>query len=214
MATNLADDDLIEMRVACVLNDQLGINVYHFVCGNRTPVAGEVTTADAAVHLSAVYDGLYASVMSNLASFYGVGVRRLTPTLTLEDGWAGNQTAGGQGSAPLPPQSCGVITFLTGLGGRSGRGRRYLPFPAVGSVGALGGVHATYVTDAQALADEYMAGATITGSGGTTIDISPVLKHLDLTFDPITSYIVRTKWGTQKSRGNYGRPNAPPSWPS
>jgi len=214
MATNLADDDLIEMRVVCQLGPQISVNVYHYRCTNRTVVAGEVTTADAAVHLSAAFDGLYQAAISDEALFFGVGVRRLTPTLTLEDGWAGNQGQGLAGGVALPAQTCGIITYTTGVGGRDQRGRRYMPFPSTAFMEPPAVPNGAYITALNNVANEYLGGDTITGSGGTTIDLVAVLKHAANTHTDLTTKQSRLRWAVQRRRGSYGRPNALPGWPS
>jgi hypothetical protein len=210
----IANNDILEARLVCYLGPQLGINVYHYRAENLTPVVGDVTTADAAVLLSDAYADAYAECMTDVASFFGAGVRRLEPTVTLEDGWAGDERTGASPGTPLPTQMCGLIAFLTGLGGRMHRGRRYVPFPSLDHIDASGNPISTYLTPLAALAAIFTAGSTVTGVGGTTVDLVPVLKHADNTVDPITSAAVRNKWGTQRSRGGYGRPNTLPVWPS
>lgn len=213
MAAILANDDLLEMRVICYYGSQIAVNVYHYRTTNLTVVSGDVTTADMAQQMSGVLQVPYINLMPTTARFFGCGVRRLTPTLTLEDGWAGDEAGGTESATVLPSQTCGLVTLLTGLGGRSQRGRKYFGFPAHTFMTAASLADATYRGRMADVIDLYLAGGTIVGVDGTTIDLVAVLKHLNNTHNDVTSYITRSQWGTQKSRGSYGRPNTLPSWP-
>lgn len=209
----IANDDLLEARVVCSLGTQISINVYHFVTENLNIVSGDVTTADVAISLSTFFFPHYIGVVSDEASYYGVGCKRLTPTLTLEDGWAGDATAGTVTGGALPASTCGILTLLDGLGGRAHRGRKFMPFPAVDHLSA-GLPNSTYVDRLDTMGGSLVAGLTAANAGASTVDLVFVLKHLDNSYDPATSVFGRSVWGQQHSRGSYGRPNVLPAWPS
>lgn len=210
---NIADGDVMEGRVVCQLGDQIGINVYHWRAANSNVIGGQpVTTVEAVAFMDAGAHVVYPGVLTQAAIYFGMGLRRVLPTITLEDGTSVNQTAGTRLFDPLPASVCGLLAIITGLGGRRQRGRKYMPFPAQDCIDSAGKPAAGYKTSILSVGGWYSATLSITGGSGSTVDLIPVIKHGDNTTDDVTIVAARQNWGTQKSRGGYGRPNVLPVW--
>lgn len=211
MAT-LALNDVYEVKFFCTLNNQLGINLRHYLCTIVTGVAA--TDQDFADNLSTFMGPLYKPLLTNSAQYYGLGVRRIKPLpATIPAFSALARGAGTAGLNPLPGQASGVVTLNTPFSGRANRGRAYIPFPCTNDADPLTG----FCTAAYALRLS-LAGVglifprIVTASVGIgTATMEPVLYHRQLTtVTTLTAQRGNQKWGTQRRRGMYGRPNLLP----
>lgn len=203
----LALNDLLEFKVYCSLGAQLAINVLHY---RVTAITGaSTTTASAAARLEFLIQAEYKALLVALATFRGVGVKRLFPsTPTIEEFSSIASGLGDVGGDPLPKQSAGIITKQTGLAGRANRGRMYIPFPGEDSNDGDGDPTAAYVGDLGALAAILEVPQTV-GTAPNDATIQPILYHrLDGSFTFLTNFLPRNKWGTQRRRGDYGKTNA------
>lgn len=210
---SVAIDDVLECRHICQLNDQISVNVFHYKVTAVSVVGGTpVTTADCAAGLANQFNNIYAAALPTVSIYFGAGVRRITPTVTIEDGNNTFQIAGDIAEIPLPAQMCGLFAINTGIGGRAFRGRKYMPFPCITHVHTDTKPTAAYRGLIQTIANAYTGGSVIAGPTTSTADLSPVLKHADNSTTAVTGSTVRLNWGTQRSRGGYGRPNTLPVW--
>lgn len=111
---------------------------------------------------------------------------------------AGMPKACTQASDALPHQTSLVVTFRTAYAGRSFRGRMYLPAPTE-SENATGAVlDNTSATNLQAV---FTTLVNTYGSGGSDPDWQLGIYSQKLAqFNPVTTSVVRTNWGTQRRR--------------
>ena len=122
------------------------------------------------------------------------------------------------GPIALPKQTCGVITKITDYAGGGGRGRMYAPFPAIDATELTGGSQplARHTGLLGNIANAFMTVTPVNGAGGGSLQLVPVLRYsikpgpTTHGYRDITGFRVRSKWGTQRKRGDYGRANSPP----
>jgi len=202
-------NDLYEARIVCTYDNQTAINVRHY---RVTAKAGTgVTDQTLATQLDATFQAAYKALMSSSARYHGVGVRRIFPLpLGLEVNSIANDGVGTQPVGLNPSQTCGVMTLRTALGGRSRRGRVYIPFSSTSDTGADGRPSVGYQTRMGTLAALFFFVQAL-GAGGNTNTFTPVIysKKFDYSNQIVTATSVK-KWGTQRRRGDYGRPNTAP----
>lgn len=179
------------------------------------PLQGE--TIDS---LDGVIGPLFINLMSTQSEHVGADIQDVTgappfllPAATVVGAGAG-AVAGGQ----LPGQVCGVISLLTDTSGRQFRGRMYVPFPAQADCTAVNPTTpiAGYVTRLTLLSAAFVGQETLAGIAGGSVTFSWAIKHglpkvgpVPLP-SPITNARSNKLWGTQRRRGNYGRPNSVP----
>jgi len=198
--------DLIEVRMFTSIGSQLAINVRQFTVFSilTTPPTYEAATQAIEAKLAAAYK----QILSANATWRGVGVRKLLPApKSLEI--LNNDSAGAGGAAGdcLPKQACGLLKLGTATAGPGGRGRAYLAFPSELHNGVDGKPNAAYAT---AAVDLIAALTTNTqfDAAGEKFNLQPLLvKKPGLSSKEITFATLRTKWATQKRRGDYGRVN-------
>lgn len=205
----MAVGDIYEARFFCRFADQTSVNVRHWRVSAQS---GAIPTAAAiALRLSQLTEAEYKAVLSIQAEFRGVGVRQLVvvpkPAEALDGSEAGNGTSVGDA---LPGQVAGLISLRTNFAGRSGRGRVYIPFPTEAQNDVDGEPTLAYIGNAQNLAAVLAQSWTlVAGTDSTTFQ--PIVWNRKLAqYTIITSSIVRTKWATQRRRGDFGRPNVSP----
>lgn len=207
---DLAAGELWQMRAIMATSDQIGINVTHWLIVD--PGTPPRTDAQFALACETQVAASYKALIGASATFKGCSVYRVLPepaTLPAVSGTlAGVGTLGGD---LLPKQTCGVVTWTTIFAGPAYRGRIYVPFPAEAGNDADSTPTAGYLASLNALAVAYNNFVAFT-AGGVTATIQQVLRHggdVPIVPTPITSYIVRDKWATQRRRGDYGRRNLP-----
>lgn len=210
MATALMTDQVVELKVASFCGVQLGLNVRHYVVGATTGASR--TDQNFADFMAAALAPAYKDYLGNDASFYGVSVQvlnrepRLLPVVNSANAGTGLGTGGS-----LPGQVSGVVTLRTAFSGRAYRGRMYLPFPGT----ALNDAVLNKPTDAAVLLMEIIGELFVNqvslASGGDSAILDPILKSSDsFLYTTLEEAEARQRWGTQKRRGNYGRPNVFP----
>lgn len=155
---------------------------------------------------------LFTDQMPVTATYYGsqlyyqtpVGPKPRPSSVTL------NQGPGLQVTDMLPTQTCGLISFFTNQLGKAGQGRMYMPFPYVGAMDANGTPNAGYLTGLNNM-------GTFFTNTHNAVDgaVTAVLQHVLYIPGgppplPITSYLARDAWATQRRRGSFGRLNNAP----
>lgn len=193
--------------------EQVAMIGMHFVVVSVTGT-GETLNGIASEINGAVRSPM-AALLPTTADYVGLTVRNVSHTgITV----GAAKTSGGAGpgtdtSGPLPTQAALVVTKLTDTSGPGGRGRNYIPFPprSGDDTTSAGSPNAAYIalvdTMYAALAQEHICDA----GGGNVTTIDPEVFHEQTTTGtPIVGYRVNPKWGTQKRRGDYGRPNGLP----
>lgn len=207
MGVIFAVDDIIVTKVLCWVNYQVGINVRHWKVSDNP---GNVTLEELLELWETDLVPFYAGYLSTATIVDALKAQIIDPAPSMEVtrllGTAGLATA-----TTMPRQACGVVTLLTGLGGRKNRGRFYVPFPTEEMNEANGSPNAAAGTVMADLGTFYTSHYGINIDGTRTAGLDPVLVHRGPAPDaptPLTSFIVRDKWGTQKRRGDYGKLNA------
>lgn len=201
--------DLYEVRIVCNRGDQTSINVRHYLCTTKTGTG--VTDLYLATQLDLTFHSAYKALMDATSSYRGTGVRRISPLpLGVENVSVANAGIGTATGTRLPSQDAGMITLRTEFGGRTRRGRIYVPFPSVSDNDAAGNPTTGYMTRLGTLAGVLIFVQGLT-QGANANTFQPVIHSRK---EGVNTYI-RTataiqKWATQRSRGQFGRPNPYP----
>jgi hypothetical protein len=167
------------------------------------------TDQAAAAAVDSNFAASYKALCSSLCTYWGVRLRIVAPTVYpgVED--TSNSGLGTNGATNMPGQVAGVMTKGTGQAGRKMRGRCFGPFPPPNAASSTGEMTAGYVALLNAVGTAAMNILTVGGAGNTAI-LNPCLYHRTTkTFTLLTTVNASTKWGTQRRRGDYGRPNLP-----
>lgn len=207
MPTPINNADQILVRVACYVNNQVGLNTFYFVLANAV---GTNTLENFAGALDSIIAASYKPVLANTASYYGSSVQRIFPAPTQPVFTVANTGVGTGGADLSPMQASALITRFTAVAGRTGRGRVYIPFLPTAAYTAVGGLQGSFVTLINVIGTALLAPNTITTSFADTIDTNPQIVRQHVTWTTVTSYLTRTKIATQKRRGQYGRANSLP----
>jgi len=116
----------------------------------------------------------------------------------------------GQDSLGLAPgQVSPVVRKTSQRAGRSGRGRLFHPFLLVSQLDNNGHL-LPGISDSISVGYSHTFGEVIIGTAPDTCTLVPVIIHrspLPLTFTPIDDILCTGLLGTQRRRGQYGRPN-------
>jgi len=209
VAIRLVNGDIIEGRVYVTMGGQTSINVVHFLGSGQIGLGGTLVEACQAFN-NAMVTAL-KPLLSSSASYRGCGMRRIAPgTPSVEEF---NVTGAGAGSVtgdPLPKQTCGIISKRTDFAGPRMRGRFFVPFPGESDNDSDTTPSTTYMTRLTTLASALILGFNAgIGPDATTFDL--VIYHrVGGSTNAVTAMLTREKWATQRSRGDYGRPNASP----
>ena len=196
---------IVETAAVCHTTTQVGVNTMAMrIISN----AGGVTTdLDLAADLSDWLADGYTQFMSVNSVYSGCRVQIKKPVEFVS---VFSSTGSGPGSATgadLPTQVTGVITKQTVQAGRKYRGRIYPPFPATGLADGHGGLNATGIgllTTLGNLWESYPPRAL----ASLGVELRLCLIHTsDGSFTDIVKMFARSKFGTQRRRGQYGRPN-------
>lgn len=201
--------DILRLRVVCYTANQVGVNTVHYKVIAKAG-AGQ-TDAQVAVAIDTTLEPRYKTILSVGARYRGCSIQRIAPGFpTLP---ATSFALDGPGLVlgdMLAGQVSGIISSRTNLAGPKYRGRAYIPFPGETDNAATGVPVAGYVTAIDDIADEFYTNWAL-GAGADTLEIEPCIWHRsDGTTTPITSYLSRNVWATQRRRGAYGRMNLPP----
>lgn len=209
MAYPLIANDILKTTCVCHYGDQTALMTVHYRVASVG--APPITDKDVADAMDTALSSFYKPLMHASATYKGFLVQRiwLTPVTTAVEATA-NAGIGTAGADPLPSQVTGVLSWYTDVAGRKGRGRIYPPFLAAASVDTDDTPVAGYVTALDNLATAYRALGVITVSGRTGV-IVPIIWHRTTHLsNDITQQKAHKKYGTQRRRGNYGRPNLSP----
>lgn len=220
MAVALGLGDLIKARAWVKDGDQAAVNTIYYLCtGGNT---GGVTDQDVASSLQVNWNPFYVSLINNNAEWRGVQVytKPATPGFPLAPVFDNsNPLIGTAGPIALPKQTCSLIRFQSGQGGRQFRGRIYLPFPASADTALDGAPSASYQTRLLALATFLQNTFFLTDVSGTKfIPCIQVIEHGPYgkppqpppVPSPILQWNISSRWATQRRRGAFGRLNASP----
>jgi hypothetical protein len=149
------------------------------------------------------------NLLPTAANFWGVRVQITAPTLAPGVFSVSGSGAGSYGAGVVPTQVGAVITKYSALAGRKGRGRIYFGPHATGQLTGTGGISAGTLTLLGTLAATFV-GTMTPGSGGNTATLFAEIYHrATQTGSDITTFLPSGKFGTQRRRGDYGRPNTP-----
>lgn len=209
---DVALNDVLEIKYYCTLNNQLGINLRHYRVAAVTGTSA--SDADVIANLSSFVAPSYKGTMPSQAQYYGAGIRIVTAEPFSAPVYsAAGRGIGTAGNTPMPAQVTGVVTLNTAFSGREYRGRAYIPFPDESYLDPITGFPvAAYAVAMAAMGIVLTTARLVTASVGVgTCSVLPVLLHREEdTTSNLTGSRGNQKWGTQRRRGMYGRPNLLP----
>lgn len=208
--TQVALNDVIEVKMVAVKGGQLSLNVRHYKC---TVLNGTgATLGQVAASADTAFEQLYKNLMCSAARWLGVSARIITTPPG--SGLAFNKDNTGFGiraGDQLPTQVAGIITLQTALGGRRNRGRLYVPFPDETANTEDNIPSAGYLTDLEILGDQLVTALTAGPGGGNNVILTAVLYHRgNGSTTPLIAHRDNTRWATQRRRGDYGAMNVVP----
>lgn len=201
--------DVYRVRLVCSIDNQASVNVSHWAV-KQGGGGGGATDQEIADAMSLQLGGLLRPCLTSKATFLGATAQRIHPMPPLNAfiSTAG-QGAGMVGANALPKQVSGLISLRTNNAGRKYRGRMYVPFPGEeDSVDVTGSPTNDYATRVLALGNKMVTGVTTSGAVDWSALECVIYHRSSLTWDQVTSCRVRSKWATQRRRGDYGRPNS------
>jgi len=209
MATAMVLNDILRTTMWCTDNAQAAATTWHWqVTAVGAPPATDQDLGDT---LDSSIAAAMKTILSNNASYRGIVTQKIWPVPVAVDVISvANAGSGTSGATALPKQVSGITSWYTALGGRSQRGRSYWPFPATSSDTGDGIPTGGYVTAIAAIAS-VIRPLTAIAVGGRTATIQFGIYHrASHTLTPITVAQSRTRWATQRRRGDYGRSNSAP----
>lgn len=203
MSQVLSPGMVLRVTIVTLLNNQVAENNLHWkvqsISGSPTDQqladivdTNVAPTVKACMGANTSYRGTLAQIIFPLPIYRRVG----------QNASAGAGT--GSGNA-LPGQASGIITWESIFAGPAARGRMFVPFPASGFLSSTEFPTNGYVTALTAVGNAITAIVNI-GSGGNTAVMSFCLYNFRThVTTPITTFIPRQAWATQKKRGDYGK---------
>lgn len=204
----LVSGNTATVRVVARVGVQAAINVLHFSVTAST--GSGVTEAEAAEALDDTWHDEYKAVMSILTSYRGVSVQKDGGTPPgVPFAHVGNYAEGAVAGNLMPTQVTGLIAWRTALTGHANRGRSYIPFPSASDSTAGDVPTADYVTRLGTLAAAIIGPHVLVGGGGTAT-LKLAVRQAGGGHNLVTSFVARPKFGTQRRRGAFGRPNDSP----
>lgn len=202
----LALNDLIRSKVYCSMDDQLALNVRHWKVTNL--IAGAPILEELPGPMSTILGPLYRDIMAGAARYRGFGLQRIHPLpVGMEVSSAEESGTGTNETQPLPPQTCGLLSFFSTQAGRRYRGRTYLPFPTEDFNDGSGRPTGAYLLGASLIGERYRNPWTIVGASGT-VTITPVVNWTGVPL-AVDGYRYREWWATQRRRSGFGAANIP-----
>jgi hypothetical protein len=211
--TKVALGDVLLIQLVGFCDSQLSLTGAHYLCtilGAAIPTLGEIATACATA-----WGANFKALISQDATYRGVGVRRISPTPASAPAY--DDTGNGAGTvvgSVTAKQVAGLISKGSVLAGRRYRGRMYTPFVSSTDVLAAGHPAAAFVQGLNDLANLMGPAFTVTiGGAVTTLDM--VLWHQPgKTPVPAPTVVATLKgsgaFATQRRRGDFGRKNVTP----
>lgn len=203
---SLAVADVVQVRIVSGFQQQIGVNVLTYVCTAVT--GGSKTYGDAALRISTLIATAYKALLTNLATYRGVGCRKIFPNpKSIEYPDVSLAGAGVAGAGGLPKQISGLIRKGTDRPGEKGRGRIYIPFPAAADNTSSQLPSASYTTRLNALGSILISNVVV-GTAPDTATLKPVIWDRSLfQSTDIWSLYGQAYWATQRRRGDYGKAN-------
>lgn len=187
--------DIFRLSVICgnAADGSEYINVHHYQ--QQTADIGSEPGSDLADAWEATIPALYTPLMSNITALTRLEVRQVgVPTYVYERTLSGY--VGGNADNLLPPTTAPLISWRTGLAGRSYRGRTYM-FPTTEVHNDRGLVLTTYSTSWEDWADAMIS----IGDGVTTPQYFLGIYSPTLTvFNRVITYLLRPVFARQKNR--------------
>lgn len=218
----MAVGDNWKVTICCYTPTQISLN--DFFVQTLSEGANPPTAAAVAESIDIVMAPLYKPWMSSLARYRGVAVSKVS--IPLPTATAGVSRDGvGTGTAVLcPTQVSGLVGFKTAFAGRHFRGRVYPGFVDDAFKAADGSLTAPGLVVLNNLAFGFLTlwNATDivapfgTGVLGTTVrarieDLPPATPPtFTITYNRVLSAIGRSRFATQRRRGQFGKTNVVP----
>lgn len=213
MAWSLAAGDPFQFRMLCKAADQISVNVLHAkVTAVGTPFVTDQDFCDA---FSLGMSTIYLPMINVNAIYYGAIMSLRVGSTWMQVATSREGTDVGDGTGDLlPRQSAAILTLTTGTPGRSNRGRVYVPFPGEGFCNVDGHPNST-LTGAMSILGSAMRGPTPVNApnpinGAMTFTGQIFHRGNPGTYTPVTGFVPRARFGNQRRRGDYGKPNTPP----
>lgn len=208
MASVLVNDQTVELTVACQMQGQYALNVYHFHVDNK--IGPGITDADFADTFDSQLGPLYRALLPANCSYYGVKAQVIRPTRLDSVVDRTNTGAGAVAGDMCPAQVAGVVSLRSGIASRAARGRVYFPTSSESINTATGAPAAAYITAVDTICASLLPGGTIVvGAGSMDWSWQIYSRSLNTTFR-VQAYLVRTNWGTIRRRSQIGQTDAAP----
>jgi len=210
---NPAVGDLLQVRVYCQANNQVSLNVLHYVVVGVGGVGLDLNTY--AAQISTIYAALYKVWMPPTADYAGVTVQNLTFPTSIAVTDRASAGPGTTGTELTPRQVSGLIHWTTTLAGRANRGRSYIGFPSSTFLTATGELS---VAGGTALANVQAAIGPIKNVlvGGDSLSTRLAIRPPRIPGPPpveqyttVSTGLASNLLATQRRRGDYGRSNLP-----
>lgn len=213
----MAMGDVYRVRTICYTATQIAINSTYWLSTNSTG-AGALP-ADIATAFDTLFAPVYKNWMSSAAKWRGVDVQKQVTPRPVPEFQIVNDAAGNGSANMLPTQVSGVIGWKTLIAGRHNRGRIYPGFVDALFADAAGSLTAGGVAVLAPIAAAYGTQPVVTtvAPAGTdtfrlcvrsvTVAVPP--PNL-VAYTPVVTGIPRTRFATQRRRGQFGRTNVLP----
>jgi len=199
--------DVYQVKLYSLLGQQAGINVLHY---SVTTLGGTgASDFEIGQAMAAALPTTYKALLSASASYRGLGIRKILPTLSIETYNVTAQGAGGVAGEALPKQISGLITLRTTVPGRAFRGRVYVPFPGEGDNDTDQTPTAGYITRLGNFAGTLITTVTAGGANSNQLRLG-VFHRVGGAITVCNDTTARDRWATQRRRGDYGRTNILP----
>lgn len=201
--------DVIELRLFSKFQNQVAVNVLHYIV---TEVTNTFNLGDIAISADNHFVAVMKAVIAAAARWEGVYVQRIHPLPITAPAWfTATAGVGSQIGDVLPKQTSGLIKKITLVASRSTRGRMYVPFPTEDSNDADSSPSGPYSALLGALATALRAPLEIPTPGGADGILTPVVwSRKTRTPQEVVSTIAHGAWATQRRRGDFGRENQLP----
>jgi len=210
MSFQLNAADHVRLKVYCYRSPQVALNILGYRVSSQGGAG--ITLVDFLTFMDTLLQPVYQAAMIDTATYYGVTAQAYRSTL----GWSivetrnANAGAGTVNGDPLPMQTCGLITKINTKAGRKNRGRIYVPFPGEADSTVNGVPSAGYVLKLRDIGN-ILCVDQLVAVGADNCLMTPVLGNLETgPLADVSAHVDRTKWATQRRRGEYGRPNVIP----
>lgn len=175
-----------------------------------------LTLEDMADFVGTIFDGELPPTLANTVAV-GRPILELIAPLTgvVLQSFLGVSSfpVGTGGATCAPKQVAAIVQKVSGLAGPSNRGRMYWPFLSttfLNTDGTISGAGRTAITTA-AINCFFTLTPTV---GADSVNLEPVITTrqpvgVPVEYIEIIGLVTSTKLGTQKKRGDYGKPNPP-----